>query len=862
MELLEREGFLGSLTEYAAEAREGAGRLVLVSGEAGVGKTSLLEALQEQLTGVRWLWAACDGAFTPRPLGPLFDLAAQADGPLDDACRAGTDRHLLFRLTLDELSTTPTVLVVEDIHWADEATLDLLRFLGRRIRRAPVLILLTYRDDGLPSGHPLRTVLGELASQRATRRIALPALSLGAVEQLSVESGLRPDDVYRLTGGNPFYVTELLRGTSTILPRSANDVVLARVAALDPPARALLDALAVAGTACDVPTMTAMLDAGVDEVSASAQACIDTGVLVSEVDGLGFRHEIARLAVESAIPAHHRIELHRQLLLVLAAADAVDDARLAHHAEGAGDAAAVQRHALPAARQASELGAHRESAAQYERALRCGGQLLQAQRAEVYEQLAVQCSLIDSWDRALEARTLALTYWQQEGDPLRVGDATRLLARSLWRQCRGEEADAAAVSAVDQLERLPPSIELGWAYGTLAAFRMYSDDERSVALARRAQEIAAHHGDTALLSDALNTEGSALTNLARDGQATLRLALQVALAGGHEDATGRAYANLHAILSTPDHFAAAESVYVEGTRYLAERDLGTYLTCLHGGQAHVAEKLGRWSETERLALANLRREELSPINRLNPLIALGRVRLRQGSPEAAALIDEADRLATATAEDVWIDQVRTVQVEAAWLAGDRPRAQALAAKLLASMPAADPWPRGEAAVWAVRCGLADVVVTGAAAPYALELAGDWRGAAAAWAELSCPYEQALALLGSASDDDLREAVQLLDTLGAAATAAFARDRMRRAGHAAVPRGPRPATRADALGLTTREREVLDLMGQDLTNAEIGVALFISHKTVEHHVSSVLTKLGVSSRREAVQVAAAPQAATG
>ena len=162
MQLLERGASLAALAEYAHEARFGDGRLVLVAGEAGIGKSALVEQLQADLPDARWSWGACDGLFTPRPLGPLLDIAGQADGELDELCRAGAAREDLFRALLRQISEPGTLnaVVIEDVHWADEATVDLLQFLGRRLRNAPALLIATYRGEDVAAEDPLRAALG------------------------------------------------------------------------------------------------------------------------------------------------------------------------------------------------------------------------------------------------------------------------------------------------------------------------------------------------------------------------------------------------------------------------------------------------------------------------------------------------------------------------------------------------------------------------------------------------------------------------------------------------------------------------------------------------------------------------------
>jgi predicted ATPase len=202
MVLLERDPVLASLRQYAHEAGQGEGRLVLIGGEAGVGKSVLVERFQRDLPDARWAWGACDGLSTPRPLAPLFDLARDLGGALEDLCRGRPERDELFAALLTQVTGDDRldVIVIEDIHWADEATLDLIRFLTRRIRAAPVLVIATYRDDWLTPSSPLRLALGDLAARRWTRRLELPPLSVEAVRTMAAGTDLDADQLYQLAG--------------------------------------------------------------------------------------------------------------------------------------------------------------------------------------------------------------------------------------------------------------------------------------------------------------------------------------------------------------------------------------------------------------------------------------------------------------------------------------------------------------------------------------------------------------------------------------------------------------------------------------------------------------------------------------
>ena len=237
-------------------------------------KSALVEQLERELTDARWSWGACDGLFIPRPLGPMFDLAGQLGGELLDLCRADASREAMFTALLRQIDEPGTlnVVVVEDIHWADAATMDLLRLLGRRLHRVAVLLICTYRDDALPATHPLRLVLGELAVQRSTRRIGLAPLSAEAVGILASGSELDATQLHRLTGGNPFYVTAALHARTGEVPASARDAVLARVAMLRNESREVLDVAALIGSRIEVQLLelvTTCPPSVIDELRAS-----------------------------------------------------------------------------------------------------------------------------------------------------------------------------------------------------------------------------------------------------------------------------------------------------------------------------------------------------------------------------------------------------------------------------------------------------------------------------------------------------------------------------------------------------------------------------------------------------------------
>jgi DNA-binding CsgD family transcriptional regulator/tetratricopeptide (TPR) repeat protein len=862
MPLLEREAQLASLRTYAAQARDGAGRLALIAGEAGAGKSALVEHLESSLPAATWHWGACDGLFTPRPLGPLFDIADTLGGELLALCRSGAPRDELFSALLRQVSPKEeneqaqelTVLVVEDAHWADEATIDLLRFLGRRVKNVPVLLLVTYRDEGMTATDPLRVTLGDLATQRAVRRMSLPPLSPDAVALLADGSGLDPAELYRLTGGNPFYVSQAVQAGVSEVPASARDAVLARAARLSRQPRAVLDVAALIGARAEVALLeqvTGCSPAAVDELLASGLVTGDSPAEGSMA--LQFRHEIARLAVETTITAHRRRDSHARILAALEARQCDDDPRMAFHAEAAGDAHAALRHAMAAARRADALGAHREAVAQFERALRFADAADPRVRASLYDDFAREAMLLDRAQDAADARSRALALWRELGDQRREGDTLRLLGMALGTLSRGEECIAALRAAIELLEPLGPTAELAWAYASFAGHMVVRGvADEAIRLARRAQEIAEPLDLAEVLSEALNTEAGATYHVGGEWAGTMRRALAVALAGGHAREVSRAYANMHVFHIAGRDWAAAEACYTEGIAWSDEHDIticGVILRCDH---AEALERTGRWDEAVALCNELLADEGPSPHIRLVLSTLLGVIRSRQGEPGAWEYLNRAMKDAEGSGDPYSVVPVQLARIEALWLSGDLDNAQAAAEAADDMADGCDEWDRGAVAAWLRRTGSARPPRGEVAAPFQRQLAADWEGAARLWTDLGCPYEAGLALLGATEEASLLEALRIFTSLGAKATMRVTQRKMRRLGIRSIPTGPRQATREHPRGLTRREQEVLELIVAGLTNVEIAAKLFISEKTVDHHVSAILAKLGVPTRGAAVQ----------
>ena len=851
MELLEREQNLADLTEWF-RATESGGCVALLGGESGVGKTSLLQEFAQRNSRARVLWGACDALFTPQPLAPLHDIARQTRGALLATLNSKADRDLIFAVTLDELARSPALVIFEDVHWADEATLDLVKFLGRRIERTHAMLALSYRDDEVGPRHPLRFVIGDLPRAR-THRMALSPLSESAVAQLATQAKRSSKDLYAITGGNPLFVSEVLAAGGDTVPVTVRDAVLARAVRLSPAAREIAELVSVVPGRAEAW----LLEQAVKTDPAAIENCLSIGMVRYEDGSLAFRHELARRALEDSLTASQQMELHAKVLAALAARPGIPAARLAHHAAAASDGKQVLHYAPIAAKQAATVGAHREAVSHYQAALKHGEMLSPGERARLQEELSYELFLTGQYEAAIDVQRSALEYWRSTGHRIKEGDALRSLSMLSWGAGRNADANAYGAAAVKTLESQPPSPELAKAYCALSNLAMESHDaEAAVDWARRAITFAERWGDDEIASDALNTLGTTrLITGDLAGWKDLERGLALATTIGSHERVSSAYCNLGAMAVSRRQYDAASRYLDEGLEYCAQRDLDFQRPYMLAYRARMRFEQGEWHTASEDIEAVLSHPRTSPVTRIPALRTLGHLRVRRGDPDAYTPLRECRICAGPVLELQRVGTLAAVYAEAAWLAGDR-EGVVQAARLAYEMSRSrkDPRMNGELALWLWRMNALDDKPPAMAEPYALEISGDWQGAAEKWKTLGCPYEHATVLAWHGGEAEQRTALAIYEQLGASPAAQILRQQMRAKGVRRVPRGSRKSTRSNALGLTRREAQILELLSEGLRNSAIAKRLFVSTKTVDHHVSAILAKLGVPSRAEAVAMA--------
>jgi len=858
MELIERAGPLSLLRSKFEDVSAEEGHCIIVNGEAGIGKTSLVRAFCQGIKEKATIYlGTCDALFTPRPLAPLYDIIWQLLPSFSQLSPHIEDRVNLFTQFFHSLGSQDgtTILVFEDIHWADEATLDFIKFLARRITRIHCLFILTYRDDEVHALHPLRNLLGQLPSHSFTRLQPAP-LSKDAVSKLASEKGYNGEDVYSISAGNPFYVNEILASYSPGIPENIKDSILSVYHRLDDKTRRLWEILSVQPTGFEVD----YLEKIEPQYDTSLAPCLEAKILLLKNGRLFFKHELYRRTIETALSPFLRIALHKTVLQRFRDNFERNGEiyRIIHHAKNANEHGLVVHFAPLAARQAASLGAHLEASRLYFSAIEYFQGDDKDMLAGFYESYAYECYLTNRVGEAIVYQTRATNIWKDKENLEKRGHTLWFLSRLWWFDGNRRQSEACAQQAIDLLADRPSSTAKAMAFSNMSQLKMLSDKAvECIFWGNKAIDLAKELDDRETLCHALNNVGTVQMRIPSNKQKGIDLlqqSLGIALANGYQEHAARAYTNLGSDAVRIKDYPFAAKIIEEGLRYCEERELGSWQTYMLSWKAKLLLDTGKWEEAAGIAADLIGKSDHASIVKVGALVVAGTIKMRKGEPDALPTLLKARTKAFESMELQRILPALAALLEYEWVTGeDHVERTALEYAIGLIGQPGRLRESSEFEFWLFKVRKQVLPMHETEKGYRANNPKMALEAAAGWQRLGCPYEQAL-LLFEGDADSKKEAISIVHRLGAQAIYEKMKDEMRDSGITGIPRGLRKTTQSNPAQLTDRELGVLRLLKEGLQNKEIGSRLFISAKTVDHHISSILFKLEVNSRARAVQEA--------
>jgi DNA-binding CsgD family transcriptional regulator len=848
--LVEREEQLQTLGGILSDSSSNGGQVVLVSGEAGHGKTTLINSVLDDLDHrYQVLVSACEPIGVPAAFSPLFELLGTLPAQLGDDILTRAGRPSVAAGMLDFVKNERVVLVIEDVHWADEATLGLVRFLGRRIGATMSTLIVTYRPEEIDPTHPLRVVVADLGP--AAKRIDLPPLSLDGVSRMTRGLDLDPAQVHTATLGNPFFVEEVIRHPEATVPPTVQNAVLAGAAHLREDAKELLYTVALSRDGIDIDVV---IDSGFGTV-ADLDEAVQRRMLIASDGKVMCRHDLIQESLVASVPPLLRRSLHRQLLAALESRsiDSVRTAELAYHSVGAEDPDKAVAYSVQAAREAAGLDSNRQAAVHYTNAL----DFEEAMDSEtlddvLLEAARVHCAL-NNFPIAVELGSKLVDRATRDPDE---GRARAWLSFFLSRYNVLDACRREALRAIDLLKHESPSEELALALAVVAWTDLVEGKKESaIERGDRASEVARQAGALDVQVHGTTTAGTARLMLGDpEGQRQVEEAAELgaSLNLGEFGARAIAHVGLLGIWGGQPRNAHKE---IDGAiQYTADHELEAWHVAAIGVRAFLGVILGRWDEAE-ADLEVVAGQRTCRQSEVLESVTTTMLQARRGDPDAYRTAQQTFARVEGFSDLDSNVLACAVALENAWI-GLMPMEDAVRRyEELRQWPelATDPSGLGILGFWTRRL---DIDPPGDQIPGAagMEWTGNVEGAARSWEDRGYFLEATVtrAMLPGA---DLQSVFSELARRGAHGTIRGLRRELQRRGVKRIPRGERPETRSNPAGLTPRQVEVLSLVADGLTNAEIAEELFITEKTAGHHVSAVLTKLGVSNRMQAAATAA-------
>jgi DNA-binding CsgD family transcriptional regulator len=855
MELIERDGFLNVLQMQFNNIAQGEGYCILISGEAGIGKTALVKTfLKRQVDNCLIYKGACDALFTPRPLAPLYDILWQVNKDRWPVSPTLEERSTLFANFFQELTTKKgrILIVFEDIHWADEGTLDFIKFFARRISQIPCLFILTYRDDEIHSRHPLRNVLGQLPADSFTKLLITP-LSKAAVARMAMEKGYNGEDVYSISGGNPFYVNEILASYSQGVPENIKDAILSVYDRLDEGTKHAWQVCSVIPEGLEIERFAKIKSSWNEEMD----HCFAMNILIVQNNKVVFKHELYRRTIEESLSPFKRIALNRMILELFFESFEKEGEieRIVHYAKNANENKMVVKYAPFAAKQAAVAGAHIDASKLFLTAIEYSDGNNTDQLVEFYEAYAYECYLTNQIRDAIFYQGKALKIWQGKNDIEQTSNSLRFLSRLWWFDGNRDEGEKYGNQAVEILQSQPSSRSKAMAFSNMSQLKMLSDETAEcIAWGTRAIEIAKEIKNDEILCHAQNSVGAAQWkrgSAEETGKKLLMESLDTALKNSFHEHVARAYSNIISNYITFKEYDLAKEFLLAGITYCEERNLdasNNYKLCL---KARMFLETGDWDGAALIVKNLLDNPNQLGTVKIGALVILATIKIRRGEPDALIYLQEAKNFAFKTKEHQRIIPVLIALLEYEWLTAKKIITdEELKTGIDLIQKVDNIFLNSEFSFWLQKARKQEISLPELYEPYELLRAGKIRIAVTFWTQKGCPYEKAFVLF-EGNEDDKKAALLIFQQLGADAVFEKIKMQMRAVGIKKIPRGLRESTRANPARLTNRELDILQLLQQAVQNKEIAKVLFISPKTVDHHVSNILFKLDANSRSKAV-----------
>lgn len=855
MILIERDDVLQTLEMKFASVANDEGHCILLSGEAGIGKTSLIKQFyKEKKKDCKIYQGTCDALFTPRPLAPVFDIIWQISTNTPKSDVHSLDRTLLFNHLFYELEQQekPSIIIIEDIHWADEATLDFIKFFARRIIRIHCLLILSYRDNEIIGNHPLKNVLGQLPPASFTR-IQLSPLSKQAVEKMAEERGYKGEDVFSISGGNPFYVSEILASYSPGVPDNIKDSILSVYNRQEKGTKNAWEISSIIPEGLEIERFAKIKsewDEGMDN-------CFALKIIIVKNNKIVFKHELYRRTIEASLSPFKRISLNKKILeLFLDSFEKDGDIeRIVHYAKNANENKLVVKYAPIAARQAAAVGAHIEASKLFLTAIEYSEDGNEEDLVLLFKSYAYECYLTNQIKEAIIYQTKALKIWQRKNQPEQAGSCLSFLSRLWWFDGNRQEAEKYAEQAIEVLREQPSSKAKALAYSNMSQLKMLSDENaESIEWGNKAIEIAKEINDEEILCHAMNNVGTVLWKirpLQEKGKEMLMESLDIALKKSFHEHASRSYSNIASIYLLFKEYKLAKNFLDDGINYCDERNLDASKNYKLYARARIFLETGDWQQAFTITENLLLNPGQMGSVRILALAVIATIKLRRGEEDAISFLNEARRLAVKANEHSRTIPAMIAELEYEWLTGKiRLTDEDLDLSINLVQKVNNIYLNSEFAFWLYKARKKNIELTNWYEPYKLQKEREIKSSVKFWDITGCPFEKAMALT-EGTEDDKKNGLLLFQQLGANAVYEKVKMEMRADGIKKIPRGLRASTKSNPAQLTNRELDVLNLLQKGIQNKEIAAELFISPKTADHHISNILFKLDVNSRSRAV-----------